>query len=107
MDYCSVGSVRDGMDLLGRTLTEEEISYICYQALRGLSYLHTRNPIIVHRDVKAANILINEQGEVKIADFGVSDRIQKTVAPGGHVGTVCHDLFGFPLIHNLRIFTLT
>lgn len=90
MDYCAVGSVRDGMVLLGRGLTEQEIAHICYQALKGLLYLHSRSPAIVHRDVKAANILINEQGEVKIADFGVSDRIQQTVAPGGHVGTVRH-----------------
>lgn len=88
MDYCSVGSVRDGMVLLGRTLTEDEIGFICLQTIKGLTYLHTRNPMIVHRDVKAANILINEQAEVKIADFGVSDRIQQTMAPGSYVGTV-------------------
>lgn len=88
MDYCSVGSVRDGMLLLGRTLTEPEIAHICLQSLKGLAYLHSRKPVIVHRDVKAANILINEYGHVKIADFGVSDRIQKTIAPDGHVGTV-------------------
>jgi serine/threonine protein kinase len=88
MDYCSVGSVRDGMLLIGRALTEAEIAHICFQALKGLAYLHSRKPMIVHRDVKAANILINEQGEVKIADFGVSDRIQNTMAPGGHVGTL-------------------
>jgi serine/threonine protein kinase len=88
MDYCSVGSVRDGMLLVGRALTEPEIAHICFQALKGLAYLHSRTPMIVHRDVKAANILINEQGELKIADFGVSDRIQQTMAPGGHVGTV-------------------
>jgi len=76
------------MLLLGRTLTEPEIAHVCFQALKGLAYLHTRKPTIVHRDVKAANILINEQGEVKIADFGVSDRIQNTMAPGGHVGTL-------------------
>lgn len=74
--------------MLGRPLTEPEIAHICYQSLKGLAYLHTRKPTIVHRDVKAANILINENGEVKIADFGVSDRIQNTIAPGGHVGTV-------------------
>lgn len=76
------------MLLLGRTLTEPEIAHICFQSLKGLAYLHTRKPTIVHRDVKAANILINEHGEIKIADFGVSDRIQNTMAPGGHVGTV-------------------
>lgn len=88
MDYCYVGSVRDGMTLIERTLTEPEIAHICFQALKGLAYLHGRQPIIVHRDVKAANILIDENGNVKIADFGVSDRIQQTMAPEGHVGTV-------------------
>jgi len=44
--------------------------------LRGLEYIHSKN--IIHRDIKSANILVNNRGEVKIADFGLA----KKVGPG-------------------------
>jgi len=71
MDYMALGSIRDmidSKDLPG--LTEPEIAYVCAYTLRGLNYLHSRG--IVHRDVKAANILLSDHAEIKIADFGVS-----------------------------------
>jgi serine/threonine protein kinase len=71
---------------LQRTLTEEHLAVVMKSTLEGLAYLHKCD--IVHRDVKAANILLNEKGEVKIADFGVSDQIHATIMPGGYVGTV-------------------
>lgn len=89
MEYCKIGSVRDGMIFLKRTLKEEEIAYICWSTLKALTYMHSKVPIIVHRDIKAANILIDENGGVKLADFGVSERIQKTIKPNGYAGTVC------------------
>ncbi|KDQ14249.1 hypothetical protein BOTBODRAFT_72888, partial [Botryobasidium botryosum FD-172 SS1] len=45
---------------------------ILLQAAKGLHYLHTRNPVLVHGDLKAANVLISENGTVHIADFGLS-----------------------------------
>jgi serine/threonine protein kinase len=73
MEYCSLGSVRDMIMLLESPLTEEEISVICADSLRGLDYLHSH--LKVHRDIKTDNILLNDDGEFKLADFGVSGEL--------------------------------
>uniref|UniRef100_A0A182JWB0 non-specific serine/threonine protein kinase n=2 Tax=Pyretophorus TaxID=44537 RepID=A0A182JWB0_9DIPT len=67
MEYC-VGSASDIIEVHKRPLKEDEISAICDGVLRGLSYLHSLGRI--HRDIKAGNILLTEQGIVKLADFG-------------------------------------
>ncbi|XP_058823516.1 serine/threonine-protein kinase Tao [Topomyia yanbarensis] len=67
MEYC-VGSASDIIEVHKRPLKEDEISAICDGVLRGLSYLHSLGRI--HRDIKAGNILLTEQGVVKLADFG-------------------------------------
>eukprot|EP01113_Clastostelium_recurvatum_P039690 TRINITY_DN6082_c0_g1_i2.p1 TRINITY_DN6082_c0_g1~~TRINITY_DN6082_c0_g1_i2.p1 ORF type:complete len:470 (-),score=91.96 TRINITY_DN6082_c0_g1_i2:157-1566(-) len=77
MDYCALGSLRDVMECCGRTLKESEIAAVCAGALQGLVHLHNLN--IVHRDVKAANVLLNDQGQVKLADFGVSQQLLATL----------------------------
>ena len=69
LEYCSCGSVIDLMLSMDRTFTEYEIASITAMVLKGLDYIHNKN--LIHRDIKGANILINEQGIVKIADFGV------------------------------------
>ncbi|GAM22098.1 hypothetical protein SAMD00019534_052730 [Acytostelium subglobosum LB1] len=74
MDYCAVGSVKDMMKTCCDTLDEEQIGSVAAEVLVGLGYLHSKG--IVHLDVKAANILLNEDGQVKIADFGVSQQLQ-------------------------------
>ncbi|XP_044763641.1 serine/threonine-protein kinase Tao [Coccinella septempunctata] len=67
MEYC-LGSASDIIEVHKRPLREDEISAICEGVLSGLNYLHGFGRI--HRDVKAGNILLTENGTVKLADFG-------------------------------------
>ncbi len=67
MEYC-VGSASDILEVHKCPLLEEEISAICHDVLLGLEYLHANNRI--HRDIKAGNILLTDNGIVKLADFG-------------------------------------
>ncbi|XP_073813441.1 serine/threonine-protein kinase hippo [Musca autumnalis] len=78
MEYCGAGSVSDIMRLRKKTLTEEEISTILSDTLKGLVYLHLRRKI--HRDIKAGNILLNTEGYAKLADFGVAGQLTDTMA---------------------------
>ncbi|XP_037950838.1 serine/threonine-protein kinase Tao isoform X2 [Teleopsis dalmanni] len=67
MEYC-VGSASDIIEVHKKPLHEDEISAICDGVLSGLSYLHSLGRI--HRDIKAGNILLTDNGIVKLADFG-------------------------------------
>ena len=73
MDYCVGGSVYDLMKELEKPLTEDHIAVILAGTVKGLAYLHSIG--IIHRDLKSANILLKEDGQVKIADFGVSQQL--------------------------------
>lgn len=72
MEYC-LGSASDIIEVHKKPLREEEISAICNDALLGLEYLHSLGRI--HRDVKAGNILLTENGTVKLADFGSASMV--------------------------------
>ncbi|XP_077457087.1 serine/threonine-protein kinase TAO3-like [Stigmatopora argus] len=67
MEYC-LGSASDLLEVHKKPLQEVEIAAITHGALLGLAYLHSHN--MIHRDVKAGNILLTEAGHVKMADFG-------------------------------------
>ena len=54
---------------------EAQIAYVCKETLTALAFIHDIG--IIHRDIKCSNILINENGEIKLADFGVSTKILK------------------------------
>jgi len=69
IEWCGGGAVSD-FAVWGFKLTEPQISFIIRETLRGLKYLHDNK--IIHRDIKGANILVTDEGEVKLIDFGVS-----------------------------------
>lgn len=76
MELAEGGSLRDIMETTGVAFQDYEIAYLMHGTLRALQYLHERN--IIHRDVKAANLLLNRHGEVKLTDFGISKQIHST-----------------------------
>ncbi|XP_045884726.1 serine/threonine-protein kinase 4-like [Micropterus dolomieu] len=78
MEYCGAGSVSDIIRIRNKTLTEEEIATILHSTLKGLEYLHFMRKI--HRDIKAGNILLNTEGQAKLADFGVAGQLTDTMA---------------------------
>ena len=73
MDFCDRGSLRDILDNRQKVLSEDQISVILRDHLLALRFMHGEHKIM-HRDIKAANILMNRHGIIKISDFGVSRR---------------------------------
>ncbi|XP_073479109.1 misshapen-like kinase 1 isoform X9 [Aquarana catesbeiana] len=78
MEFCGAGSVTDLVkNTKGNSLKEDCIAYICREILRGLSHLHAHK--VIHRDIKGQNVLLTENAEVKLVDFGVSAQLDRTV----------------------------
>uniref|UniRef100_A0A671S3S0 non-specific serine/threonine protein kinase n=1 Tax=Sinocyclocheilus anshuiensis TaxID=1608454 RepID=A0A671S3S0_9TELE len=77
IEFCPGGAVDATMLELDRGLEEPQIRVICKQMLEALQYLHSMK--IIHRDLKAGNILLTLDGDIKLADFGVSAKNTKTL----------------------------
>ncbi|EDR21492.1 hypothetical protein EDI_062060 [Entamoeba dispar SAW760] len=75
MDMCGVGSVKDLMKKTMENLNEQQLRYVLNETLKGLVYLHSIK--IIHHDIKAGNILLTNEGKVKLADFGVSQQYKE------------------------------
>ncbi|ORX83446.1 Mst3 kinase in complex with Mnadp [Anaeromyces robustus] len=75
MDYAALGSMRN--ILKSGVIPEKFISVIIREVLHGLNYLH-KSCGIIHRDIKAANILLTADAKVKLCDFGVSGQLTMT-----------------------------
>uniref|UniRef100_A0A0N4ZC20 Protein kinase domain-containing protein n=1 Tax=Parastrongyloides trichosuri TaxID=131310 RepID=A0A0N4ZC20_PARTI len=74
LEFCSGGAIDNIMIELNRPLTEKQISYVTHYSCVALNHLHKHN--VIHRDMKAGNILLTGEGVVKLADFGVSTILQ-------------------------------
>ncbi|XP_063303429.1 serine/threonine-protein kinase 10 isoform X1 [Pelobates fuscus] len=77
IEFCQGGAVDAIMLELDHGLTEPQIKTVCRQMLEALAYLHSVK--IIHRDLKAGNVLLTQDGDIKLADFGVSAKNVRTV----------------------------
>lgn len=87
LEYVPGGSVAAMLNSYGQ-LQEPLIRNFVRQILTGLSYLHGRD--IIHRDIKGANVLVDNKGSIKISDFGISKRVEASALlqpakNGGHI----------------------
>lgn len=88
IEYCDGGALDSIMVELEKPLTEPQIAYVCKHMTEGLSFLHKNK--IIHRDLKAGNVLLTMEGGVKLADFGVSAKNKHTLQKHDtFIGTPC------------------
>ncbi|KAG6673091.1 hypothetical protein I3842_16G094200 [Carya illinoinensis] len=88
MEYMNLGSLDSLLKTHG-TFSEPKLADVARQVLEGLNYLHGHK--IIHRDLKPSNLLVNDAMEVKIADFGVSKIMCRTLdACNSYVGTCAY-----------------
>lgn len=77
-EYCTQ-NLMNVIKLNATTLNTDHVKYIVYEIAKGLNYIHSRG--VIHRDLKPLNILVNDNWDIKISDFGQSnvmtDRINK------------------------------
>lgn len=78
LEHVPGGSITQALNDFG-PLAEGLMASYARQTLEGLEYLHTREPAVIHRDIKGSNILIGDGDTVKLADFGCSKRTDETL----------------------------
>ena len=88
LELMDIGAITECLQDMRGNIKENVCKYILHQALEGVYFLHSRG--ILHRDIKSDNILVNTDGEIKLADFGYATQLTKdkrgTVS---QVGTFC------------------
>ncbi|XP_062717324.1 serine/threonine-protein kinase 10 isoform X3 [Aedes albopictus] len=77
IEYCDGGALDSIMVELEKPLTEPQVAYVCKHMCSGLNHLHKNK--VIHRDLKAGNVLLTMDGGVKLADFGVSAKNKHTL----------------------------
>lgn len=88
LEYLDAGSLADILKEVGR-IPEQVLGLMTIQMLKGMDYLHRKK--VIHRDIKPSNILLDRTGRIKIADFGVSGKLEQTMGClSSWVGTVTH-----------------
>mmetsp|Transcript_58778 Transcript_58778/g.108507 ORF Transcript_58778/g.108507 Transcript_58778/m.108507 type:complete len:394 (+) Transcript_58778:108-1289(+) len=100
MELCDGGHIFDHLDLSGSTLKESEVLDILGQVAEGLQALHSLSTPIMHRDVKAENVLFGRDRRWKLCDFG-SASIRKISAEDREFKTLGADLDGLPSLMHL------
>ncbi|MBR4365026.1 MAG: serine/threonine protein kinase, partial [Prevotella sp.] len=71
MPFCSAGSSEKFM---GQWTTDDEVWKYIHDVASGLAYLHANNPPIIHQDIKPGNVLIDDNENFSITDFGISSK---------------------------------
>jgi len=79
MEYMPGGCLATVLSQFG-PLEEELVALYAKELLEGVDYLHTREPPVIHRDIKGANVLVGIDNDVKLADFGCSKRTTDTMS---------------------------
>ena len=85
MELCSGGTVQDLVQAVQMPPAETLIALITRETLKGLEYMHSIG--IIHRDIKSANLLTTDAGELKLTDFGVSAIVEKGQKRRSVIGT--------------------
>ncbi|OAF68321.1 hypothetical protein A3Q56_03935 [Intoshia linei] len=70
LEFCGGGAIDSIIDELGEPFSECQINFVCFYLVLALIYVHEKN--VIHRDLKAGNILLTVNGQIKLGDFGVA-----------------------------------
>lgn len=85
-EYLENGSLFDQLHRKKRKFSSEEQEEILFDVVKGMVYLHNMKKIL-HRDLKSSNVLIGENWQVKLCDFGLSGQKKKTSKNKNRLGT--------------------